>query len=229
MGHSLSKELFDGRFEGRHEYRLIDMAGVAELRERVKALGLAGFNVTIPHKVIVSNMVDHLTAEAEEVGAVNCVRVESDGSMTGHNTDAEAFELVAGSNQRPSCGRRALILGTGGAARAVAAALKRMGVDYRIVSRRPDGETLSYEEAYLTAHKVELIVNATPLGMWPNVDDTPWKRPELLTESHWVYDLVYNPSPTRLMREAAEHGAHVTDGLEMLRRQAELSWKFWGI
>lgn len=227
MGHSLSKELFDGRFEGRHQYRLIDMPDVAELRERVKALGLAGFNVTIPHKVSVANMVDRLTAEAEEVGAANCVRVECDGSLTGHNTDAHAFELLAG--QRQARGRRALILGTGGVARAVAAAMKRMGVDYRMVSRQPDGVTLSYEEAYLTAHNVELIVNATPLGMWPNVDDTPWKRPELLTESHWVYDLVYNPSPTRLMREAAEHGALATDGLAMLRRQAELSWNFWNI
>lgn len=227
--HSLSKELFDSRFERKHEYRLIDLESVVDLRERVQRLGLAGFNVTIPHKVSMMSTVDRLTAEAAEVGAVNCVRVESDGSLTGHNTDAEAFEWAAYNGSLTTSGRRALILGTGGGARAVAAALKRMGLEYTMVSRSPDSKSISYDETYRMADTVEIIVNATPVGMWPEVNATPWMKPELLTENHRVYDLVYNPTPTRFMQEAAEHGALVRDGMAMLRRQAELSWRFWGI
>ncbi|MBO4752102.1 MAG: shikimate dehydrogenase [Bacteroidales bacterium] len=226
VGHSFSKELFDRRFEGRHGYRLIDLESVEGLREKVRELGLEGFNVTIPHKRAVAEVVDRLTEVAETVGAVNCVRVEKDGSLIGENTDAEAFR---GELEGFAGRRRALILGTGGAAQAVGYALKRSGVEYEMVSRRPGNGTISYEEAYERAEEVGMIVNATPVGMRPNEAETPWGRPELLTERHWVYDLVYNPSPTRLMREAAAKGAKVKDGMGMLRRQAELSWEFWGI
>lgn len=226
VGHSFSKELFDCRFEGRHGYRLIDLESVEGLRERVRETELAGFNVTIPHKRTVAEMVDRLTERAKTVGAVNCVRVEEDGSLTGENTDAEAFRReLDGFGGR----RRALILGTGGAAQAVGYALSESGVEYETVSRRPGEGAISYEEAYERAGEVGLIVNATPVGMWPNEAETPWGRPELLTERHWVYDMVYNPSPTRLMREAEAMGAKVKDGMGMLRRQAELSWEFWGI
>lgn len=224
--HSFSKGLFDSRFDGQHKYKLIDLERVDELRKMVTDLGLSGFNVTIPHKKAVVGVVDRLTDVAEKIGAVNCVRVETDGSMTGHNTDAEAFyRELAEVGERHS----ALILGAGGAAHAVGYALKRMGVEYKMVSRYPRCGTISYEEAYATADDVELIVNATPVGMWPNVDGSPWSKPELLTEKHFVYDLIYNPSPTRLMLEASDYGAEVKDGMGMLRRQAELSWSFWGI
>ena len=224
--HSFSKELFDSRFDGQHKYELIDLEKVDELRKIVAELGLSGFNVTIPHKKAVVGVVDRLTDVAEKIGAVNCVRVETDGSLTGHNTDAEAFcRELAAVGERHS----ALILGTGGAAHAVGYALKRMGVRYKMVSRYPRCGTISYEEAYATTDEVDLIVNATPVGMWPNVENTPWDKPEILTGKHFVYDLVYNPSPTRLMREASAYGAQVKDGMGMLSRQAELSWSFWGI
>ena len=233
LGHSLSKNLFDETFAGRHDYVMLDIESLDGLRQVIKEHRLSGFNVTIPYKLKILPFLDRLTLEAEEVGAVNCVRIESDGTLTGHNTDSEAFF----DQLRMSCTRLpkiALILGTGGAARAVASALRRMGIDYRFVSRNPSihqsiTPIISYEEAYAMTDAVSLIVNATPVGMAPISDKSPWDRPELFSKKHLVYDLIYNPSPTRLMREAAAMGAMVKDGLEMLRRQALLSWEFWGI
>lgn len=252
LGHSLSKVLFDETFCGQHRYRMLDIANTDNLRLTVVQHKLSGFNVTIPYKTGIIAMLDHLTAEAQEVGAVNCVRVESDGSLTGHNTDSEAFETdfrnflsksgLAGNPAAP-----ALILGTGGAAKSAATAFRRMGIEYHFVSRNASlhqsDDIISYDEAYNSfapydksqiktnpRHRpASILVNATPVGMPPLASHTPWLQPELLSETCLVYDLIYNPSPTRLMREAARAGAQVRDGLEMLKLQARLSWDFWGL
>ena len=232
LGHSYSQKLFEDAYNGRYGYFMLDLESLCDLRDLIKEKNIKGFNVTIPYKRAIAGIVERMTEEATEIGAVNCVRVESDGSLTGHNTDAEAFyeQLASGCQKVSVSGRqKALILGTGGAARAVAYALKRMGMEYRMVSRRPEGEAISYEDAYAMADDVRMIVNATPVGMWPDVEGVSWMRTELLTRRHLVYDLVYNPSPTRLIQAAAERGAYVMDGMGMLRRQAELSWRFWGI
>lgn len=248
LGHSLSKALFDDAFDGRHDYRLIDIDCPDSLRRIIGKYELSGFNVTIPYKIKIISMLDRLSEEAREVGAINCVRVEPDGSLTGHNTDSEAFLMVLHKYMEvegPSgdYGRtKAFILGTGGAAKAVAAAFRRIGVDYCFVSRNApkssSDETISYDKAYSAMVQPEarthhqpttIIVNATPVGMAPRIEQTPWAHPELLSEKHLVCDLTYNPSPTRFMREAAEAGATVKDGVEMLKNQARLSWEFWGI
>lgn len=239
LGHSFSKALFDKAFDGRHDYRLLDIKSIDCLRKVVSENDLSGFNVTIPYKVEIMPLLDRLTNEAQEVGAVNCVRVETDGTLTGHNTDSEAFQKTLDHSQL--AGATALILGTGGAAKAVAAAFGHLGIKYLFVSRNAGSKSIgqssdniiSYEKAYKTVRRqqeaVSIIVNATPVGMAPLSGETPWMHPELLSEKTIVYDLTYNPSPTRFLSEAEKAGAQVKDGLEMLRLQAYLSWQFWEI
>lgn len=211
LGHSLSQQLFLEQFpEG--EYGLYELDGL----DRVRSLGLDGFNVTIPYKVNILPLLDALDAEAEAIGAVNCVALE-EGRWVGHNTDWRAFAATLQPLLQP-WHKQALILGRGGAARAVAFALNRMGISFRMVGREPfapQGETL--------------VVNCTPVGMTPLAALTP------LADSHWLspqclcYDLVYNPERTRFLLEAEQCGALTMNGLPMLRRQAELSWELWGL
>ena len=253
--HSLSKRLFDETIGEEATYELIDIAEESELTRVWERYELNGFNVTSPYKQKIMDKLTRLTDSARAVGAVNCVKVEDDGTTTGYNTDAEAFgetiEIIYGMSEwradslwksmikMVGCGdswakiprisntpKLALILGTGGGAKAVATALTKLGIGYKMVSRHPDGDYLSYEEAYELAKEATLIVNATPVGMTSN--ESVWKRSELLSHEHLVYDLIYNPSPTRLLVEAKARRAQTMNGLGMLCRQAEISWEVWG-
>ena len=161
---------------------------------------------------------------------MNCVTVEG-CRLIGHNTDAPAFlQTIQNSEFRI---QNSFILGTGGAARAVAYALGQLGIPYTFVSRQPEKHenTIGYPQLF-TSHlsPFTLIVNATPVGMYPDVDATPLDLNNFqssIVNCQFVYDLIYNPSPTRLLREAAARGAKTKDGLEMLHRQAELSWEWF--
>ena len=233
LGHSFSQRWFEAKFNRLGltdcSYVLHEMQSLAGLRQWVERDAIQGFNVTVPYKQQIIPLLDGLDEAAAAIGAVNCVTVYH-GRLVGHNTDAPAFQ-----SSLPNVPfDRAFILGTGGAARAVAYALQQVGIHYRFVSRNPKGESqLSYstllavmERCCAASPQSLLIVNATPVGMYPDVDATPLNLSAFnyqLSTVH-VYDLTYNPSPTRLMRDAAAHGATVMDGLEMLHRQAELSW-----
>ena len=228
LGHSLSQELFEAQGFRDAGYGLYEMASLDGLRRWVEAEGISGFNVTIPYKQTILPLLDAVDDMAAEIGAVNCVSVVH-GLLVGHNTDAPAFmATLAG---EPSLGK-ALILGTGGAARAVAYALDQMGVEHVFASRKPqtaDVEpVIGYED--ITAD-YDTIVNATPVGMYPDIGNTPLPLATLVdkTSPLLVYDLVYNPSQTLLMRKAEALGARAKNGLDMLRRQAELSWAIWGL
>lgn len=228
LGHSLSQELFEAQGFRDAGYGLYEMASLDGLRRWVEAEGISGFNVTIPYKQTILPLLDAVDDMAAEIGAVNCVSVVH-GLLVGHNTDAPAFmATLAG---EPSLGK-ALILGTGGAARAVAYALGQMGVEHVFASREPqkaDVEpVIGYED--ITA-EYSTIVNATPVGMYPDIGNTPLPLATLVdkTSPLLVYDLVYNPTQTLLMREAETLGARAKNGLDMLRRQAELSWAIWGL
>ena len=233
LSHSFSQSLFNDRFDGAGLlYSLIELEGIDEIHSAVMHHKLEGFNVTIPYKVDIMPYLDDLDDTAHSVGAVNTVSVKRNGDamlLAGHNTDAPAFAETLRPLLQP-WHRKALILGTGGAARAVAYALESLGIDYLFVSRTPHSALqIDYETAYLCAADRTVIVNATPVGMFPGCSATPWPRCELLGPRHLCYDLVYNPSPTRFLAEAAEHGATVTDGLAMLRLQAQKSWHIWGL
>ena len=237
LTHSLSKEYFDAQHFADADYTLCPMPSLNGLRRWVEEKGICGFNVTVPYKQAVIPHLDALSPEAEAIGAVNCVVVD-DGRLIGHNTDAPAFRRTLETllNTKHLTPSSAFILGTGGAARAVAYALGQLGISYRFVSRTPERypNAIGYNQLPTIHYPLPtLIVNATPVGMYPDVDSTPLSLTSPSLPSHtpltslFVYDLVYNPSPTLLMRQAAALGAHTKDGLEMLHLQAELSWHLW--
>ena len=154
---------------------------------------------------------------------MNVVKVNGK-QLIGFNTDAPAFEETL-TPLLKSHHHHAFILGTGGASKAVAYALRKLGIAYQFVSRTPNTiDCISYAEAYKRAKETYLIINTTPVGMSPQSNDTPWKHPELLSEKHLCYDLIYNPDPTLFMQQSATYGAKTKSGLAMLHRQAELSW-----
>ena len=248
LGHSYSQDYFTRKFAELglkdYSYALFELPSAEGLKEWALREGLSGFNVTVPYKQDVIPQLDSLDEVAAAVGAVNCVTVEQ-GRLVGHNTDAPAFQQTLKESENKeygmmNCGQ-AFILGTGGAARAVAYALGQLGIGYTFVSRHPErhDKAISYDQFCAGRMPVVqgrgvLVVNATPVGMYPEVDQTPLDLANLQMNANGMpmvlfYDLIYNPSPTRLLREAAERGARIKDGMEMLHRQADLSWEIWGI
>ena len=228
--HSHSKELFDAQHFADADYSLCPLPSLDGLRQWVKDNNIAGFNVTNPYKVDILTLLDSVSPAAETIGAVNCVCVADDGTLQGHNTDSEAFRHTLAGHDLHEVDA-AIVLGTGGASRAVTYALQQEGLQPITVSRNPQQHhgAIAYAEAsrIMASAKHPLLVNATPVGTYPNIDDTPW--PWSLPASALVYDLTYNPSPTRLLREAQQSGATTVDGSTMLRLQAHLSWMLWGL
>lgn len=237
LSHSYSQNLFEEHFAGSgHTYSLVEIDDLDDLRPTVKRLHLDGFNVTIPYKVDILPLLDDIDDAAREIGAVNTVKVQRTADrlfLKGFNTDSAAFAQTISQFEEQNKSFNitgALILGTGGAARAVAYALSSLGIGHSLVSRAPHGDRqIDYETAYSLASERTLIVNATPVGMFPNCSQSPWQRPSLLGPAHLCFDLVYNPSPTRFLSEASRFGAATKDGFEMLNLQAQKSWHIWGL
>ncbi len=248
LTHSFSKKYFTEKFEREGisdcQYNLYEMAEVSEsLPALLEIPGLQGLNVTIPHKQAVLPFLSRLDSSAEKVGAVNVIRLESDGSLMGFNSDYYGFRLsleawggeglglgAKDANpllQAPSPKPHALILGTGGASKAVVAALNDMGISHQMVSRTKTPDNLTYDELPGQLADYTLIVNCSPVGTYPRVDEAPVLPYEELTAHHWLYDLVYNPAETLFMRRGLEHGAHVLNGHQMLVLQAEKAWEIW--
>ncbi|HBG86730.1 MAG TPA: shikimate dehydrogenase [Marinilabiliaceae bacterium] len=194
---------------------------------------LAGLNVTIPYKEQILPFLDDLDKEAGLIGAVNVIKINWDGKkpyLVGYNSDVKGFHDSLQALLKP-IHNKALILGTGGASKAVAHALIKLGVSFRFVSRTPKAPAhVSYEE--LTPEIMEeykLIINSSPVGMYPNSDQSPAIPYNCLSANHLVYDLVYNPDPTIFLKKASENGAMVKNGLEMLHLQAEEAWRIWNL
>ena len=227
LGHSHSKLLFDGQHFADADYRLQELDSVEGVRDWVAREGIAGFNVTNPFKQSILSQLDTVDDEATRIGAVNCVSVEG-GRLAGHNTDCPAFDATLPPLPSATMG---VVLGTGGASDAVVYCLKNRGIQALRVSRTPKLHpgSISYEEAHevLRCSQTALLVNATPVGTYPDTAQSPWPWPDELHAGCMVYDLVYNPSPTLLLRQAAAHGCTTQDGTAMLQRQAMLSWQWW--
>lgn len=234
LGHSFSARFFAEKFRSEGidaEYVNFEMPAVDGLREFVAAdPALCGLNVTIPHKQAVVPLLDVLTDEARAIGAVNVIAIgRREGSLrlVGANTDAVGFRRSIEPLLRP-CHRRALVLGTGGASRAVVYVLRQLGIEPVYVSRTERQGAFTY--AALTADVVReyrVIVNCSPVGMYPHTDECPALPYDALTEDHLLYDLVYNPEETLFMRRGRERGATVKNGLEMLHLQALAAWDVW--
>jgi shikimate dehydrogenase len=231
LGHSFSKAWFTAKFEreGRVDdrYENIELEQIASLPEAVERYDLSGFNVTIPYKTAILPYLDDLSPAARETGAVNTVQIIQ-GKMTGHNTDVIGFDVTLQPLLRPYH-TAALILGTGGAAKAVAYVLRRRGIEYRYVSRTGDGrEILRYDKlTMLDVRNAGIIINTTPLGMYPDADALPDIPYEGVDKYHLLYDLIYNPSETRFMKQGVLYGAATVNGYNMLIRQAMESWNIW--
>lgn len=231
LGHSFSRRFFNEEFFPVHgieaEYLNFEIKDVSELSDVLRAHpALRGLNCTIPHKQAVMPLLDDISPEAAEIGAVNVIRVR-DGRLKGFNSDIIGFMDSIRPLLQPHH-RRALVLGSGGASKAVWAGLRRLDIEPVQVSRRRGEGILSYEDltqGVMAGHTV--VVNCSPVGMYPHVDECPAIPYDMLTENHLLYDLVYNPVDTLFMQRGREHGAVVKNGLEMLRLQALASWTFW--
>ena len=231
LSHSRSPQWFAEMFVRRGvadaEYRLYEMDSVVNLRRWADDDGISGFNVTIPFKEAVVPQLDELDPAARCIGAVNCV-ARRGNRLVGYNTDAPAFAETLSPLLQP-WHREALVLGTGGAAKAVAYALQGMGIGCTMVSRSPrlHAGAVSYAQAVEMAPTHLIVVNATPVGMHPDTACSPWPENGVIGPRHLCYDLIYNPSPTLFLQQAAEQGAATINGTAMLHRQAELSWELW--
>lgn len=234
LGHSFSQQYFNTKFEAEGinaQYRNFELPDIGDLMELIAEYpDLSGLNVTIPYKQAVILYMDEMNPVAREVGAVNVIKFTRKGNdlrLTGYNTDVIGFtDSIA-----PMLGEghtKGLVLGSGGASRAVVYSLRQLGVEPQVVSRTLRPGVITYGDLtpeVMTTHTV--IVNTTPLGMYPNVDECPDIPYDLLTPQHLCYDLLYNPDETLFMKRAAEHGAKTKNGLEMLMLQAFASWDIW--
>jgi len=221
-----SKGPSEGASQG-ESYINIELSSIDNIRDRSEFSGLTGFNVTIPYKQEIIQYLDELKPEAKAIGAVNCVEI-IEGRWIGHNTDFIGFRRTL----LPLIENRvenALILGTGGASLAVAYVLKELGIRFFFVSRVPQNEqTCSYEQVTpLLLEKCKLIVNTTPVGQFPNIDEKPNLPYTSLTDQHVLYDLIYNPETTAFLQEGISQGARYCNGRTMLEIQAEESYKIW--
>jgi shikimate dehydrogenase len=186
-----------------------------------------GFNVTIPYKESIIPFLDALDKTAQDIGAVNVIKLDEDDRLVGYNTDAYGFQRAIEPLLK-SEHKRALVLGTGGAAKAISFGLKQLGIPSQIVSRTEGKGDLTYEDLdteLMNQHKV--VINCTPLGTHPNTDRYPPIPYELLDSEHLLFDLIYNPSETSFMIRGKEMGATVSSGLVMLEQQAERAWEIW--
>lgn len=229
LGHSFSAKFFNGKFKAEQidaDYNLFEIESIDMLPLLVKEHMLEGFNVTIPYKESVIPYLDELSEEAKTIGAVNCVVIR-DGKMVGHNTDITGIEAsLHWLDIAPEA--KVLILGTGGASKAVQYVLRKYGISFTVVSRDEQKGNTTYSK--LTAEDIaehKIVINTTPLGMSPDVDSAPEIDYSAIDAEHKVFDLVYNPAETLFLKRCKEQGAATMGGIMMLQTQAIASWHLW--
>ena len=231
LGHSFSRGFFTEKFARESidaQYLNFEIPDARMLLDVLRDNPeLRGLNVTLPHKQAVIPLLDELSDEAREIGAVNVIRIR-DGKLKGFNSDIIGFMESIRPLLQPHH-TKALVLGTGGASKAICVGLKRLGIEWTYVSRnRGPHATMTYSD--LTAEVMQeysVIVNCSPVGMFPKVDAAPAIPYEHLTPQHLLFDCVYNPEDTLFLKRGREQGATTKNGLEMLHLQAVASWRFW--
>ncbi len=232
--YSFSRGYFTKKFEALHlqnySYQNFDLEHLELLDQTItQHEDLVGMNVTIPYKEEVLPFLDELDPLAERIGAVNTIAFGKDGRRIGYNTDYYGFKesLIPLLTEHHG---RALILGTGGASKAVMAALEDLNISFFRVSRTPDKQQLSYDDLALNPSIFKdhpLLINCTPLGTYPNIEEAPTLPYDQIDNTFLLYDLIYNPSETRFLKLGKAQGAQTLNGLRMLELQAEKSWEIW--
>ncbi len=229
--YSFSRNYFNTKFETENiasHYVNFDLKDLNTFKSKVlNTPNLSGINVTIPYKEEVISYLDKLDNQAKAIGAVNVIKLEKDGTLTGYNSDCYGFKqaLLPLIEKKP---KKALILGTGGASKAVAYSLKELGIDYKYVSRTVKKNQYTYEN--LTEEIIKdhlLLINTTPLGTYPKIETCPNIPYQFLTEEHMLFDLVYNPSQTEFLKRGLNKGAKIRNGDQMLVLQAERAYEIW--
>lgn len=232
LTHSFSKKYFTEKFEKEQifdcSYELFPIEDISMMKPLFeKHPNLCGLNVTIPYKEMVLPLLDGLDAAAEKIKAVNVIK-KTDGKLIGYNSDYYGFKTSLVEFLGSEKVGKALILGTGGASKAVAVALADLKIDFSFVSRKKTEGGLTYDELNdIGFSDFKLIVNCSPLGTFPNTDECPNLPYERIDESFFLYDLVYNPATTLFMKKGLEKKAKVMNGLPMLIGQAEKAWEIW--
>ena len=230
ISYSFSKKYFTQKFinEGLNNcsYENYDINSISELLEVINDTKIKGLNVTIPYKESVIELLNHIDPIAKKIGAVNTIKIDKQNKLLGYNTDYIGFNQSLESNI--SNQKRALILGTGGASKAIVYALETLNIKTLLVSRKKREESITYEDISNQIIKDHtIIINCTPLGTYPNIDECPKIPYQYITERHLCYDLIYNPIKTKFLILSEKEGASIINGNEMLENQAIESWKIW--
>lgn len=230
IDYSFSRNYFNTKFESEKindcKYVNFDIANIEDIALVFENQN-QGYNVTIPYKESIIPFLDKLNEDAQEIAAVNTIKIHKDGTLEGFNTDFYGFYKSLKPLLKPHH-KKALILGTGGASKAVAFALKKLNIEYLFVSRIPKVNEISYNEiSKKVFEEATIIINTTPIGTFPDVENSPDIPYSLFTENHIAYDLIYNPQETKFLQKAKEKKAIVINGFEMLVFQAEKAWEIW--
>ncbi len=233
ISYSFSRNYFSEKFQklGLHQYKYFNF-DIPEIEEFPFILyhkhhEFKGLNVTIPYKESVMKYLDEIDNDAQKIGAVNTIKITNDNKLIGYNTDVYGF-IKTIEPLLQSHHKKALVLGTGGASKAVAFALQKLDIDYKFVSRRVEEHKFLYSmlnEQIINEYLI--IINCTPIGTFPNIEVAPQIPYTFISNRHLLFDLIYNPEETKFLREGKNRGAVVKNGYEMLQLQAEESWKIW--
>lgn len=230
IAYSFSKDYFQKKFEDEqlpHRYKNYDLPDLSSFPEILKTPNLQGLNVTIPYKEAVMPYLNEIDAIAKKIGAVNTIKIDSNGHTKGYNTDYFGFGEAL-KPFLPLFNKNALILGTGGASKAIVFALQQMGFKTAYVSRKKSTNSFQYDtlnQEIIQSHA--LIVNCTPLGTYPNIHEAPALPYQFLLPDHLLFDLIYNPEQTAFLKKGIQYNTLTTNGLKMLYFQAAKSWEIW--
>ena len=226
LKYSFSKDYFEKKFIREDitnsRYNNFQINDIKELKKIIRTNNISGLNVTMPFKIEVMSFMNNITKEAEEIGSVNTIKIKKN-HLTGYNTDVIGFRrsIIPILKNR----KKALILGSGGSSRTVRHVLSKLKIEYNIVSRES-----SFDYSDIDTHAIDhhdIIINTTPLGMFPKEKESPKIPYHLLSKKHLLYDLIYNPTKTRFLCQGELYGAEIKNGLEMLEIQAKEAWKIW--
>jgi len=232
IDYSFSRKYFSEKFKKNNLndciYKNYDLKEIGDFKKLISSSSnLKGLNVTIPYKKVIIPFLDELSKEAKAINAVNTIVFESCGKIIGHNTDYIGFKKALDEKYK-SNPENALILGSGGASAAIKYVFKKIGCDFKIVSRIPNKDQLSYDQlSKKIIRNTDIIVNASPIGTYPNILEAPNIPYKYLNSKHLLFDLIYNPKETEFLKRGKLYGSKTSNGLKMLKYQADKSWELW--